>query len=276
MGTAYIGRQLIGTNIWTLESNSYLHVQEQDTSILGLRMIVSGNASIRITDDLIKLDGRKNLVLSRSNEAMDFYNQDSHIKLRIFGIDFHAGDSSDHYINALHETGLFDKSSPTVRISEAKEPLLSLAMNAFATPLKGMQKEIYLCGIAYQFLAMILDCGEDHYSWSATSSYDAERIDCVKCILRRECRNPPCIEKLAKSVGLGRKKLSGLFRKQCGIGINDFLHEYRMKKAYHLIQYTKLQVSEIAYEVGYTPAHLSTAFKKKFGLLPTAIRSHAH
>jgi YesN/AraC family two-component response regulator len=52
-----------------------------------------------------------------------------------------------------------------------------------------------------------------------------------------------------------------------------FIRSYRLQKARHLLQTTDLNISEIAYDVGFTdPSYFSRAFKKEFGHSPSDFR----
>ena len=49
-----------------------------------------------------------------------------------------------------------------------------------------------------------------------------------------------------------------------------FVRSYRLHKAKHLLQTTSRNVSEIAYDVGFSdPAYFSRAFKQEFGVVPS-------
>ena len=67
-----------------------------------------------------------------------------------------------------------------------------------------------------------------------------------------------------------------LFRKMkalTGESPGRFIQKIRLKKAKVLLQSTELNISEIAYEVGFTdPGYFSRAFNKEFGMSPSAFR----
>ena len=59
-----------------------------------------------------------------------------------------------------------------------------------------------------------------------------------------------------------------------GISISDYINAQRLNKAKSLLQETNLNISEIAYEVGYaSPGYFSTSFKNKYGTSPKQFRS---
>src|SRR5262249_20327035 len=56
---------------------------------------------------------------------------------------------------------------------------------------------------------------------------------------------------VAEYLNVSRNYLSGLFRKECGCTITDFIHQTRVRRAQSLLMAGGRTVSEIAYQVGY-------------------------
>jgi len=80
---------------------------------------------------------------------------------------------------------------------------------------------------------------------------------------------PPTLQALAKEVGLPTHYLKDGFKQIYGDTVFNFLWEYKMEYARRKLDTKKYNVSEVAYEVGYsTPSHFIAAFKKKFLITP--------
>lgn len=78
---------------------------------------------------------------------------------------------------------------------------------------------------------------------------------------------------IARSVGLDRTYLSGLFKTRFGVSLQTFLLEYRMHRAADLLRNPELSVSDISRSVGYTdPFLFSKMFKKVIGSSPRHFR----
>lgn len=74
---------------------------------------------------------------------------------------------------------------------------------------------------------------------------------------------------IADRVGLSPKYFSRLFNKTLGKTFNDYLTEYRMKKALEMITGSNLKIYQIAEKVGIPNyRYFSTVFKKAFGYSP--------
>jgi AraC-like DNA-binding protein len=74
------------------------------------------------------------------------------------------------------------------------------------------------------------------------------------------------VSKMFLSHSLVHKKLSAIADQSAG----DFITSYRLKKAAQLLQRPDMNVSEIAYEIGFNdPKYFSRQFKKYFGTTPS-------
>lgn len=80
---------------------------------------------------------------------------------------------------------------------------------------------------------------------------------------------PPTIRELAKLTGLNENQLKSGFKEIYGNTVYGYLLDHKMDHARLLLDSGKLQVAQVAYQVGYAnPSHFIAAFKKKFGVTP--------
>lgn len=81
------------------------------------------------------------------------------------------------------------------------------------------------------------------------------------------------IEDICKSLGVSRVQLYRKVKALLNINVNDYILNIRLQKAKYLLQHEELNISEIAYKVGFSsPAYFSTVFKSKFGVTPKAFK----
>jgi AraC-like DNA-binding protein len=81
------------------------------------------------------------------------------------------------------------------------------------------------------------------------------------------------LEALGKQVGCSPFYLSRIFSQQMGTTISQYLRQLRMEKAAALLRAGKMNVTEVAMEVGYSSSsHFSVAFHETFGCCPDFIR----
>jgi AraC-like DNA-binding protein len=96
-----------------------------------------------------------------------------------------------------------------------------------------------------------------------------DRVDRVIAILKNNLVEPPALEALGKQVGCSSFYLSRIFSQQMGKTISQFIRQLRMEKAAELLRAGKLNVTQVAMEVGYSSSsHFSVAFHETFGCCP--------
>lgn len=80
-------------------------------------------------------------------------------------------------------------------------------------------------------------------------------------------------EKISAQVGLSPGRLGVLFRQHVGKTINEYLTDFRIEKAVHLLQNTNLKVFEITVRCGYKSSqYFSQIFHQKTGKRPIDFR----
>jgi AraC family transcriptional regulator len=79
---------------------------------------------------------------------------------------------------------------------------------------------------------------------------------------------------ITKNLPYDYKYLSNLFSSVEGITIEQYIIRQKVEKAKELIIYDELNLSEIAYRLGYSSiAHFSSQFKKITGMTPSAFKN---
>ncbi|MBB1629209.1 AraC family transcriptional regulator [Achromobacter sp. UMC71] len=90
--------------------------------------------------------------------------------------------------------------------------------------------------------------------------------------LAADLRGAPSSSTLARELGLHTRKLDQAFKRAFGVSMARYLQEARLTHGRALILSGGLSVSEAAWHVGYAPAHFSVAFRRRFGVRPSALR----
>ena len=82
------------------------------------------------------------------------------------------------------------------------------------------------------------------------------------------------VEDLAERLGLSRVQLYRKVKAILGISISDHINNIRLEKAIVLLKHGDMNISEIAYSLGFSsPNYFSTAFKNKYGVTPKEFKS---
>ena len=78
------------------------------------------------------------------------------------------------------------------------------------------------------------------------------------------------VDKLGEEVGLSRTQLHRKMKEITGISTGEFIRNIRLQQAARLIKERKVNVTQVAYAVGFNnQTYFSTVFKKHFGRTPT-------
>lgn len=97
----------------------------------------------------------------------------------------------------------------------------------------------------------------------------------VMAVVEENLSNPELnANSIAQSLGMSRVQLYRKMKALLGYSVNDYVVQARLKKARHLLLHSRKNISEIAYEVGFSsPAYFSTAFKNHFHMSPSDFKA---
>ena len=78
------------------------------------------------------------------------------------------------------------------------------------------------------------------------------------------------VDMLTQEVGISRAQLHRKMKEMTGISTSEFIRNIRLEQAARLLKEQKINVTQVAYTVGYSNlAHFSTIFRKHFGVAPS-------
>ena len=82
------------------------------------------------------------------------------------------------------------------------------------------------------------------------------------------------VEDIARYIGINRSYLANIFKKKTGMSPQQYLMQFKLKKARELLMDTDLPIQNIAMQVGYdNPLTFSKIFKNYYGESPRTYRS---
>ncbi|MFC4556753.1 bifunctional transcriptional activator/DNA repair enzyme AdaA [Virgibacillus kekensis] len=98
--------------------------------------------------------------------------------------------------------------------------------------------------------------------------------DTKKVIKNNYCQKMP-LNEVALKVGVSRFHLNRIFKNRTGYTPHMYLEEIRIKKAKELLLMTKLNSTEIGYQIGYQSiSSFYNAFKRSTGLSPSQFQAN--
>lgn len=140
-------------------------------------------------------------------------------------------------------------------------------------PYKGVIRRLFLEGKAFELFSMALQNISRTFSKKRTTGcikqMEVEKMFHIKRIVEENIQAPPSLEELAKDSGISHTRLNFCFRKIYGKTVFEHLRDVRLKRAKLLLDEGKANVTEAAYEVGYSNlSYFTKSFRNHFGTNP--------
>jgi AraC-like DNA-binding protein len=182
---------------------------------------------------------------------------DQHDQIPTGMLDIVNGANEKHYYHTLTTT-----------------PLVNMAVHEILNcPYRGLLKRMYLESKALELITRKLaqvaspECGLRNPS--PLRPADIERIHEARDILISNMQNPTSLFNLARQVGLNETKLKRGFRQVYGTSVFRYLRNHRFEHARHLLGERRMNVSEVAFAIGYSRIDcFISSFKARFGITP--------
>lgn len=138
----------------------------------------------------------------------------------------------------------------TQELLERDQAKLAELRNEIKAQLQSDDKSNQIDGILPPFIVQAISYIKDHYAETLT------------------------LTQVAKTVSVNPVYLSSSFTKYCGKNFLEYITDYRIAKAKELLEFSNLQVQEVALQVGYNDvAYFSRIFRRETGATPSAFRS---
>jgi AraC-like DNA-binding protein len=154
---------------------------------------------------------------------------------------------------------------------EIPTQLLIVLNQLFTTHVSESVEKLYYHGKVLELLGLYFsDKKPDTESCPFLNDQETVRkIKHAKEYLLKHMETPPGLKELAKIAGLNEYQLKVGFKEIYGNTVFGYLLDHKLDHARVLLDSSRFQVNEVAYQIGYAnPSHFIAAFKKKFGVTP--------
>ncbi len=151
-----------------------------------------------------------------------------------------------------------------------------VASQILSCPFTGLTRCLFLQSKVLEFLSIHLETikynGSPRLQGLLTRN-EEQRIRDARKMLSNRMIDPPTLAELSDLTGLNLTKLKKGFKLVFGKTAYACFLEDRMERAYALLSQGRMNVSQVAWEVGYiNVSHFSTAFRKQYGVMPKAFQ----
>lgn len=160
--------------------------------------------------------------------------------------------------------------------TKMSSPSVSHLISAmFSCPLQGTLGNLMLEGTLQQLLAVQFSLlGSEAPKKQTIGRRDREVMHALKAHLDATFNEDHTLLDLSKKFGINQNKLKTQFRELFGVPVIGYLFDLKMEHARTLLMDKGLFVGEVSSLVGYRNAnHFATAFKRKFGINPSTLKS---
>lgn len=243
---------------------------------LKVAVMLEGRQALELDDrPAVVLDGPTVLVAANGGEHMQQRTGLADGALRCalmqFDFDFVAREFGPDVAKAAR-LACSDDAGVWVRPADA--PIRSLALQMAECPVGDALRPLYLAGKALELGALVLDrmLGERPVRPARLNPRLREQVHAARDRLLETLQEPLSLAELARESGLNPTKLTSAFRTEFGASVFEYLQEQRLQQAYAMIASGETTVAVAAFQVGYSPAHFSGLFRKRFGVAPSSLR----
>lgn len=163
--------------------------------------------------------------------------------------------------------------SPACLDQNANRATQALGRQMLSPPAAGSMSTMYLTGKALELTATVMAAltSEAGAAPAPLRSRDVQRLHRARDILRQQLQSPPALPELARLAGLNVSKLTTGFRRLFGHSVYEFVRDQRLILAHQMLSSGNISVADAAHACGYTDSHFTKAFRKRYGMAPSAL-----
>ncbi|MEM9650075.1 MAG: AraC family transcriptional regulator, partial [Bacteroidota bacterium] len=189
--------------------------------------------------------------------------------------------------NYLPASGQFDSFKKMIQNKESgtisphnhsiTPQMLTIINDIIHCPWKNEYRKLFLEAKVMELLLLQLnqmqEC-EFCFDNSDSSKDIIAKMHLARDIVLGQLDNPLSLSNLAKMVSTNECTLKKEFKSVFGTTVFGYIRATKMEKAKNLLLSQNLSINEVSDIIGYkNPQHFSTAFKKQFGVVPSAINT---
>ena len=159
--------------------------------------------------------------------------------------------------------------------------MVDLVRQIFApSPLIPELRDLYLESRAVELvaetMAAVLKADRSDAGGSLLTRQDATCLQRAKDFIEMRIAEPLSVDAIAREAGISASGLQRLFRVAENRSIFDYVRNIRLERAFAVLAGGEASVQDASVIAGYTnPANFATAFRRRFGIVPTAVKNRA-
>lgn len=229
-----------------------------------LHFVLSGKGSLTVNDTFYNIK-KDDLFIIPKDHKVD-YEADLEDPWEYMWVTFDGDKAVDYlgYIGFREDKFVVGSSIPTAYY----QPLITKILDSNQLTIAN---EIKRVGYLYEIMSKLIEA--QNSTKNANLDYSSKTY--VEHALQFISLNYDkiSINDIANYVGINRSYLSTIFKEELNVSPQEFLIDFRLRKAVDLLEQTNMSVQEIANKIGYqNSCSFSKTFKKFYGDSPTDYR----
>lgn len=126
----------------------------------------------------------------------------------------------------------------------------------------------------FEFAKMVHELKSENTTMNSFSGDENEHVMAAKNYIFRHLHGKITVSDISEALGLNSNYLSGLFKKNEGITLKEYILNNKIVLVKNLLTYSAYNYSEISYYLGFaSQSHLGKKFKEKTGMTLSQYRS---
>jgi AraC-like DNA-binding protein len=251
------------------------------TETIKMHFVLSGNTMMRSEIQTHPFESyHHNLIYSPKSKISWEWEADT--ELRLFEVSMKTDffkkyvSKKDPYISLFIDA--IEKQIPSCLIDEnltATSEMIAIIKEITDCEREGIYKKMFIEAKIIQLLLLQLEqlCCNNCPIKCLLKKSDTAKMYQVRDIILSNLKHPFSLKELAHLVSTNEFTLKKSFKAIFGTTVFGFLNNVKMEKAQKLLTEQELTITQVAELVGYKNAtHFTTAFKKKYGTLPSALK----
>ena len=229
-----------------------------------IHYVISGNGYYEVNGKTMKLSAGDTFILYPDTTVKYYADLENPWEYVWAGF---MGEDADSLIRATD----FSKDEPWIKKGKLPKKLIQKQLETIYN-VKGSEYEsaVAMTGAMYTLISTFMQYAEHDEN---TKNSQMIYVEKAKDYISTNYSYPITIEDVAAYVGISRSHLFRSFQTYQQQSPKEYLIEFRIRRAAHLLRETRLSIATIAYSVGFeNNLYFSKAFKSKMQMSPSEYR----
>lgn len=226
--------------------------------------VISGTGWYEVNGNICQLSAGDTFILYPDTEVKYYADKENPWEYAWVGF---AGDDANSLVRAMG----FRREQPWIKNGHLPRRVIQKQLGIIYG-VKGSDYEsaVAMTGALYTLFSTFMHYAEHEES---TKNSQMVYVEKAKDYISTNYSYPITIEDVASYVGISRSHLFRSFQTYQKQSPKEYLMEFRIKRARHLLRDTELSIASIAYSVGFeNNLYFSKAFKSKMNMSPSEYR----